>query len=66
MGLPGYRVLRWERDWEREERTFLDPATYPIASVAASGTHDTEPLAAWWESAAPEDRRALVEIPSVR
>ena len=66
MGLPGYRVLRWERDWEREERPFLDPATYPITSVAASGTHDTEPLAAWWESAAPEDRRALGEIPSVR
>ena len=25
-----------------------DPATYPTLAVATTGTHDTEPVAAWW------------------
>ncbi len=66
LGLPGYRVLRWQREWERKGQPFLDPAGYPTASVATSGTHDTEPLSVWWESATPEDRRAVGEIPTVR
>ena len=56
MGLPGYRVLRWEPG---------DPATYPPVSVAMTGTHDTEPLAVWWESLTPEERRLIAEMPSV-
>jgi 4-alpha-glucanotransferase len=34
--------------------------------VATSGTHDTEPLAVWWEQAPPEERQAALAIPSVR
>ena len=41
LGLPGYKVLRWEVD---------DPTTFPPLSVAMTGTHDTEPIAAWWET----------------
>ena len=36
---------------------FRDPTDYPPASVATSGTHDTETLRAWWESAPIEERR---------
>ena len=35
-------------------------------SVATSGTHDTEPMAVWWEQASSEERAAVLEIPSVR
>jgi 4-alpha-glucanotransferase len=45
LGIPGYRVLRWEAD----AGVFRDPRTYPTSSVATSGTHDTTPLATWWE-----------------
>ena len=48
LGLPGYKVLRWEPG---------DPMLYPPLSVAMTGTHDTEPLAVWWESLTPEERR---------
>lgn len=48
LGVPGYKVLRWEVD---------DPQTYPPLSVAMTGTHDTEPLAVWWESLTPAERR---------
>ena len=35
-------------------------------SVAASGTHDTEPVAVWWEAAPESDRRKVSELPSVQ
>jgi 4-alpha-glucanotransferase len=48
LGIPGYKVLQWEPD---------DPSMYPPVSVAMTGTHDTEPLAVWWESLGVEERR---------
>ena len=45
LGVPGCRVLRWERDWHAPGSPFLDPGDYPPLSVAMSGTHDTEPVA---------------------
>jgi 4-alpha-glucanotransferase len=66
LGIPGYRVFRWERHWHQESQPFREPAEYPPASVATSGTHDTEPLVVWWEQAPPEERRAALDIPSIR
>ncbi len=66
LGIPGYRVFRWERHWHQDGQPYRDPAEYPPASVATSGTHDTEPLVIWWEQAEPEDRRAVLDIPSIR
>jgi 4-alpha-glucanotransferase len=66
LGIPGYRVFRWERHWHQKGQPFRDPAEYPPASVATSGTHDTEPLVIWWEQAAADERRAALDIPSVR
>jgi 4-alpha-glucanotransferase len=59
LGVPGYRVFRWERHWHTEGQPFRDPLEYPRASVATSGTHDTEPAIVWWERA-PEDERTKV------
>jgi 4-alpha-glucanotransferase len=59
LAVPGFRVLRWEREWHVDGQPFRDPADYPRVSVAASGTHDTEPMRVWWERA-PRDERALV------
>ncbi|HYY05315.1 MAG TPA: 4-alpha-glucanotransferase [Candidatus Limnocylindria bacterium] len=61
LGIPGYRVLRWESDGG----AFRDPAAFPPLSVATSGTHDTSALAAWWEEELGADgRRALAAVPS--
>jgi 4-alpha-glucanotransferase len=65
QGIPGYKVLRWERIWHREGKPFLDPAQYPTMSVATSGTHDTEPMSLWWETASAEERAAVLAIPSL-
>ena len=65
LGIPGYKVFRWERDWHADRQPFRDPSDYPPLSVAASGTHDTEPVAAWWDAAPESDRRMVGELPSV-
>jgi 4-alpha-glucanotransferase len=64
--VPGYKVLRWERQWKTEGRPFKDPADYPACAVATSGTHDTEPMATWWADAPAEEKDAVRAIPSVR
>jgi 4-alpha-glucanotransferase len=65
LGVPGYKVLRWERHWHEEGQSFKDPCDYPAASVATSGTHDTEPMAVWWEGASQPEREAVLAIPSL-
>jgi len=65
LGIPGYRVLRWERYWHTEGQPFRDPAEYPAASVAASGTHDTEPMIVWWEHASDDERRKAAAMPTI-
>jgi 4-alpha-glucanotransferase len=66
LEIPGFRVLRWERQWHREGRPFREPAEYPRVSVAASGTHDTEPLAIWWQGATDDERRKVNQIGTVQ
>ncbi|HXW08500.1 MAG TPA: 4-alpha-glucanotransferase [Vicinamibacterales bacterium] len=65
LGVPGFKVLRWERDWNVPGQPFRDPACYPAASVAMTGTHDTEPMRAWWERAPAEERAAALQIPGL-
>lgn len=62
LGIPGYKVLRWERDWHAPGHPFRDPLAYPRVSVATSSTHDTETLAEWWEAAPEADRRLLASL----
>jgi len=60
LGIPGYKVMQWERAaWETPQERFLKPAEYPELSLATTGTHDTEPLTAWW-LAQPQPERVKV------
>jgi 4-alpha-glucanotransferase len=65
LGVPGYKVFRWERHWDEPGQPFREPDMYPRASVATSGTHDTEPIAMWWENASVEEKSAVLAIPAV-
>ena len=55
LGMPGYRVLPWERD----EIGFRDPSGYPASSVASWSTHDTAPITSWWNDLPPAHRQEL-------
>jgi 4-alpha-glucanotransferase len=62
LEVPGYKVLRWERDWEVDGQPFHDPRAYPRLAVATTGTHDTETLAAWWAGAQLPEREAVAAV----
>jgi 4-alpha-glucanotransferase len=66
LGIPGFRVLRWDRYWHSEGQPFRDPLDYPPVSVATSGTHDTEPLLVWWDHASEDERAKVSRLPTIQ
>jgi 4-alpha-glucanotransferase len=65
LEIPGYKVLRWEREWKKKGQPYRPPAAYPPVSLATSGTHDTESMAAWWDGLSEEERSAVAEMPGL-
>ena len=63
LGVPGFKVFRWERHWNASGQPFVDPAEY-----RGLGRHDGHArhraFATWWKPAAG-DRVALIRLPSV-
>lgn len=66
LDISGCKILRWERDWDREDAPFLNPASYATTSAAMTGTHDTTTLAEWWRAADVGERAAFLELPDLR
>jgi 4-alpha-glucanotransferase len=61
LDLPGLKVLRWEKHWDREGHPPIDPRDFPERSVATTGTHDIEPLAAMPDGDTPAKRGAVLQ-----
>ncbi|HEY3594630.1 MAG TPA: 4-alpha-glucanotransferase, partial [Polyangiaceae bacterium] len=51
MGVPGFRVIRWEKDGTQ----YRDPSLWPQLSVSATSTHDTVGIADWWDHMSAEE-----------
>lgn len=63
LGVPGYKVMRWEKTGRgTPEESFIPPAEYPELSLATTGTHDTETLAVWWERISSDERRQMLRM----
>lgn len=58
LKVPGFKVLRWEKD----DGIFRDPASWDEVSVATTGTHDTEPQADWWDALPLVEKRAVLRL----
>jgi 4-alpha-glucanotransferase len=63
IGIPGYRVQRWEKHWETGGDRFRDPAAWPALSVATTGTHDTDTIADWFDGLEAKERAQLLDLP---
>jgi 4-alpha-glucanotransferase len=61
LAVPGYRVLRWEK----EDKAYRDPASYPKLSVATNATHDTDTTAEWYETLSADERQLLAKVPGL-
>ena len=59
LGLPGYRVLPWERD---EHHRLRHPHEFPPGSVATWSTHDTAPITSWWNEMQPYEREDFARL----
>jgi 4-alpha-glucanotransferase len=55
LKVPGYRVMRWSR----EDGVYANPREYPAVSLVTTGTHDTETLREWWQTAQQWEREAV-------
>lgn len=59
-GIPGTKVIRWERDWKGDHH-FIPYRNYPAISMTTVSTHDSDPLKLWWEKH-PEDAKAFAQF----
>lgn len=59
LGLPGYKVMPWERN---DQFIPHDPRSYPELSVATWSTHDTAPITKWWHDLEPWERERLAAL----
>lgn len=62
LGVPGYKVLPWERD---EHFIPRDPRAFPELSVATWSTHDTAPITQWWYDLEPWERERLAKLDDI-
>ncbi|MDD4004737.1 MAG: 4-alpha-glucanotransferase [Elusimicrobiaceae bacterium] len=54
LDIPGYKILRWEKD--EKTRTYRDPEKFPKISLSVASTHDTETLSDWWGRISAQER----------
>lgn len=61
LAIPGYKVMRWEKDPNGD---YTDPRAYQPVSLATSSTHDNEPLADWWDTVEHTERQLFWKLVS--
>ena len=54
--IPGIKIMRWQK---RKDQ-YLHPKLYPWLSLATTGTHDTTPVALWWNTLALSERSSFL------
>ena len=59
LRIPGYKVLRWERE---DNGYYREPRNYPQVSLATTSTHDTETVRGWWETMDINERKNIWEM----
>ncbi|PKL06385.1 MAG: 4-alpha-glucanotransferase [Spirochaetae bacterium HGW-Spirochaetae-9] len=52
LGIPGLRVLRWHRNWDKAGSPYVPLDHYPEDSIACMSVHDSTNLRQWWEEEA--------------
>jgi 4-alpha-glucanotransferase len=59
LGMPGYKVIPWEKE---KDESLRDPAEFPELSVATYSTHDTPPVLQFWDELPARDRASLAKL----
>jgi 4-alpha-glucanotransferase len=65
LGVPGYKVIPWEKDDGPEGPVFRDPSKFDATSVATWSTHDTAPITSWWDDFTGQEKAQLEKLAHV-
>ncbi len=60
MGIPGTKVMRWEKNWLGDQN-LINPKLYPPLSMTTVSTHDSETLGQWWAHE-PDEAKRLAKV----
>jgi len=52
LKIPGLRVMRWEREWDKPNQPYIPFERYEPLSVACTSVHDSTNLRQWWQEEA--------------
>ncbi len=63
LKIPGYKVLRWERE---DNGYYREPRQFPAVSLCTTSTHDTETVRGWWETMPQYERANIWEMISAQ
>jgi len=62
----GLRVVRWHREWDKQNQPYIPFENYPDLSVCTAAVHDSSTLREWWEREANQQQFAgFVGVPSL-
>ncbi len=48
-GIPGTKIFRWQRNWDKDH-SFIPYEDYPPISMSSVSTHDLATVALWWRT----------------
>jgi 4-alpha-glucanotransferase len=66
LKILGLKVVRWNREWEKEGKPYVPFDEYPELSVCTPAVHDSSCLREWWDHEADQDVfSAFIGVPSL-
>ncbi len=66
LGIPGLKIPRWTRFWNKNGQPYEPLADYRPASVCAVSVHDTSTLREWWNSEADRNDFSAAYCPELK
>ncbi|MDR0908993.1 MAG: 4-alpha-glucanotransferase [Spirochaetaceae bacterium] len=58
LKILGLRVVRWYREWDKNDQPYIPLEEYPELSVCTPAVHDCSTLRQWWETEADQEQFA--------
>jgi 4-alpha-glucanotransferase len=54
LGILSLKVVRWEREWDEPDNSYIPYSEYPELSVCTTSVHDSSTLREWWDNEAEQ------------
>ncbi|MDR1970601.1 MAG: 4-alpha-glucanotransferase [Treponema sp.] len=66
LKILGLRVVRWFRDWDREDQPYVALEDYPELTICTPAVHDSSTVREWWEREANQEQfSGFIGVPSL-